>query len=131
MIAHYTRVAIEHAQIINTFSDCDLKLRFIEGAKPPYLELSLDGRCVEKRLLPDLNAVSVQDLIGKQIWIAIINEPGEQIGCRGWEYIRPYKEGDNILDIQRLPFPKPTSNWELLARISQNLRNRGPQPPLH
>ena len=131
MIAHYARVAITHAKIISTFADCDLTFKHIDGVRPPHLELSLDGRCVENRLLPDLDAKTVDDIIGKEIWIALLSEARETIGFRGWEYMRPYRKGDRVEDIEKLPPPKIGTTWELLARISQNMRNGGPggHPP--
>ncbi len=132
MRIHYARMRIKRVEPFNEGRDFDLFLKVVEGARPPFLQLSLSKNCTETRLLAQFETDSLDDLKGQEIWIALFSEAAEQPGSRGWEYIKPYKQGEQI-DHIKMMFPAEVDKpWRMLQILTNRLPpNHGPQNPMH
>lgn len=127
MIIHYARVKIESAKVMSSYGDCDFTFSYVEGTRPEFLELSLDGHCLRNRMMKQMNAKNVDDLIGQDVWIALLSESGEIAGLRGWEYICPHNGKLTPQTIANVPLPEPASTADVLRRLAAH--RRGNHPP--
>ncbi len=132
MRIHYARMRIKCVKPFDNGRHFDLYLKFVEGTRPQYMQLSLTKHCTETRLLAQFATDNLDDLQGQDIWIAMFSEPAEQPGSLGWEYIKPYVKGEQ-LDHIKMMFPVEVDKpWRLLQILTNRLPpEHQPKGPLH